>query len=61
MGRKKKPLFERITIADIGAEGKAIAKVDGKIIFIPFGIPGDCVDVQVNTSRKKFYSSRYVK
>ena len=55
MGRRKKPFLENIQIEDIGAEGKSIAKVEGKIVFVPYGIPGDIVDVQVTTSRKKFY------
>ncbi len=37
MARKKKPLplLENITITDIAAEGKAIAKVDGQAVFVP--------------------------
>ena len=49
MARKKKPLplLENITITDIAAEGKAIAKVDGLAVFVPFVIPGDVVDLQI--------------
>ena len=38
MSRKKKqlPLLENITITDVAAEGKALARVDDMVIFIPF-------------------------
>ncbi len=52
--RNKKPLLEHIEIIDIGAEGKAIGRLDEKIVFVPGCIPGDVVDVQVNRKRKKY-------
>jgi 23S rRNA (uracil1939-C5)-methyltransferase len=61
VGKRKKPLIEKVTITDIGAEGKAIAKADGRILFVPFGIPGDVVDVQVNSARKKYYEGYIVR
>jgi len=53
--RKKKPLLENIEIIDVAAEGKAIAKVDDRIVFVTKTIPGDVVDVQVTRKRKNFY------
>ena len=49
MGRRNRelPLLEQVTISDAGAEGMAIAKVDGLVIFVPFVVPGDVVDIQV--------------
>lgn len=54
MGRGKKPLLENIEIRKIAAEGKSIAYVDDKILFVPNTIPGDVVDVQVTRKRKSF-------
>ncbi len=51
---KKKPIFENIEITDIGAEGKAIARVDGRVIFVRGGIPGDVMDVQITRRRRKY-------
>lgn len=53
--RKKKnlPLLEQITITDVAAEGKAIARYNDMVIFIPFAVPGDVVDIQI-TRKKKF-------
>ena len=43
MARKKKPLplLENITITGVAAEGKAIAKVDNLVVFVPSAVPGD--------------------
>ena len=55
MARKKKelPLLEKVTITDVAAEGKAIAKVDDLVVFVPYVVPGDVVDLQVK--RKKSF------
>ena len=63
MSRKKKqlPLLENITITDVAAEGKALARVDDMVIFIPFVIPGDVVDVQITKKRKSYCEGRVVR
>lgn len=52
--RKKKPpvILENITIADYAAEGKALARHDGKVIFISGAVPGDIADVLITKSKK---------
>lgn len=59
--RKNKPFYEEVTITDIGAEGKAIAKVNDVVVFVPFAIPGDVVDLQVTKKRKRFQEARITK
>lgn len=54
MSRNKKPLLENIEIRKIAAEGKSIAYVDDKVLFVPNTVPGDIVDVQVTRKRKSF-------
>lgn len=55
MGRRKKlPLIENLEIIDIAAEGKAIGKHNDMVIFVPWLVPGDIADVQVNRKKKKF-------
>ncbi|HLN73666.1 MAG TPA: 23S rRNA (uracil(1939)-C(5))-methyltransferase RlmD [Prolixibacteraceae bacterium] len=53
-GRKNKPFIEGVTITDIGAEGKAIARVDDVVVFTTHVIPGDVVDLQVTKKRTKY-------
>jgi 23S rRNA (uracil1939-C5)-methyltransferase len=54
--RKKKsfPIIPNVAICDVAAEGKAIAKVEGMIIFVPWVVPGDVVDVQVVKKRQNY-------
>ena len=53
MARKKKNIvLERITVEDYAAEGKSLARVDGKVIFIETAVPGDVVDVRLSKSKK---------
>lgn len=56
MSRKKKPLplLENITITDVAAEGKAIAKVDGLAVFVPYAVPGDVVDLQIKRKKHSY-------
>lgn len=55
MGRKKSlPLLEQVLITDVAAEGKAIARVNDLVLFVPHCVPGDIVDVQVIKKKKSF-------
>jgi 23S rRNA (uracil1939-C5)-methyltransferase len=62
MGRRKRPLplLENVEIIDAGAEGKAVARVDERVLFVPFAAPGDIVDVQVYKKRRNYYEGRVV-
>jgi len=57
-GRRNKPFIEGVTITDIGAEGKAIARVDDVVVFTTHVIPGDVVDLQVTKKRTKYMEAR---
>ncbi|HKJ42982.1 MAG TPA: 23S rRNA (uracil(1939)-C(5))-methyltransferase RlmD [Sunxiuqinia sp.] len=56
--RRKKPFYEHVEITDIGAEGKALARVNDKVVFTTHVIPGDVVDLQVTRKRKKYEEAR---
>ena len=61
MSRKKNlPLLNDITIEEIGAEGNAIAHVDGMVVFVPFVVPGDVVDLQLTRKKKNYAEGRAV-
>ena len=63
MARKKKPLplLENITITDVAAEGKAIAKVDNLVVFVTYAVPGDVVDLQVRRKKHSYAEAEVVK
>jgi 23S rRNA (uracil1939-C5)-methyltransferase len=50
--KKKNIVLERVSVEDYAAEGKSLAKVDGKVIFIEGVVPGDVVDVQLGKNKK---------
>ena len=54
MGRRKKPVFEQVTIETIGAEGKAIARVNDMVVFVDDVIPGDVVDIKIRRKKKSY-------
>ncbi|HPL94561.1 MAG TPA: 23S rRNA (uracil(1939)-C(5))-methyltransferase RlmD [Paludibacteraceae bacterium] len=60
--RKKKnlPLLEQITITDVAAEGKAIARYNDMVIFIPFAVPGDVVDIQITRKKNSYAEGKIV-
>ena len=51
--RKKKeaPILENVLIEDYAAEGKSLARVNGKVIFVEGAVPGDVVDVQLQKNK----------
>lgn len=59
--RKQHPLLENVEITDVAAEGKAIAKVDGMAVFVPFAVPGDIVDIQITRKKRSFLEGRVVR
>lgn len=63
MSRKKKPLPElkNVIIERVAAEGKSLARVKLRpddespiVLFIPYGAPGDIVDVQIDRKKHSF-------
>ncbi len=62
-GKKNKEprIFEQVEITGIAAEGKAIARCDGKVVFVPYAAPGDVVDVLLLRRQKNFYEGKILK
>ena len=62
MARKKKqlPLLEKVTITDVAAEGKALARVDEMVVFVPFVAPGDVVDIQLTRKKHSYAEGKAV-
>jgi 23S rRNA (uracil1939-C5)-methyltransferase len=59
--RLKKPTYiNEVLVTDYAAEGKSLAKVDGKVIFIAGAVPGDMVDLLVRKSKKDWAEAEVV-
>ena len=63
MARKKKPLpiLENVTITDCAAEGKALARVNDMVVFVPFCVPGDVVDLQVRKKKHSYCEAEVIR
>jgi 23S rRNA (uracil1939-C5)-methyltransferase len=58
---KKKIILESVLVTDYAAEGKALAKLDGKVIFISGAVPGDVADVFITKNKKDWAEGRVQK
>ncbi len=62
--RKKKanyPLIESLEITTLAAEGKAMGRYNDVVVFVPMTVPGDVVDVQIRSKRRRFMEGVVVK
>lgn len=50
--KNKNIILPQVTVEDHAGEGRCLAKVDGKVIFIDEVVPGDVVDVRLTKSKK---------
>lgn len=63
MSRKRKllPQYDNVEIEAVAAEGKCIAHVDEQVVFVPFVVPGDVVDLQVVKKKHRYCEARVVR
>jgi 23S rRNA (uracil1939-C5)-methyltransferase len=59
--KNKKIILEGLFISDYAAEGKALAKLDGKVIFVTGAVPGDVADVLLTKNKKDWAEGRALK
>lgn len=60
--RKKEAEFlEDVVIVDAGSEGMSVAKPEGRVIFVPFGVPDDVVDLEVRKKRRNCFEGKILK
>ena len=59
--KDKRIILENLLITDYAAEGKALAKLDGKVIFISGAVPGDIADVMLTKNKKDWAEGRVLK
>ena len=61
MKKKNLPILTDIEITDVAAEGKALARVDDMVVFVPYCVPGDIVDLQVTKKKHSFMEARVLR
>ena len=55
---KKEIIIHDVTVNDAGAEGNAIVRVDGMVVFVPFAVPGDVIDLLIFKKKKNYAEGR---
>ncbi|MBO4801110.1 MAG: 23S rRNA (uracil(1939)-C(5))-methyltransferase RlmD [Bacteroidaceae bacterium] len=63
MSRKRKqlPLLEAVEITDVAAEGKSLVRINDLVVFVPFVIPGDVVDLQLTRKKHSYAEAEVVR
>jgi len=62
MGRRKKNMvLEKVAIVDVAAEGKSLGREEDKVVFVPYTLPGDVVDIRVTKNRKNYFEGKVEK
>ncbi len=50
----------KVSISDVNSRGQGVAKVDGKVVFVPFSAAGDALDIRVTKEHKNFSEGEVV-
>jgi len=50
--KKERIILENVLVEDYAAEGKSIARVNGKVIFVEKAVPGDIANVLLHKNKK---------
>ena len=58
--KKQLPLIEKATVSGIASEGKAIVRHNDLVIFVPYVVPGDVVDIQLTRKKNSYAEGRAV-
>lgn len=61
MAKAGLPLLENINVTGWAAKGRALAKVDGLVVFISGAVPGDVADLQITRKKKSFAEARVLR
>lgn len=63
MARKKKelPTIEQVEITDVAAEGKALVRIDDLVVFVPYVVPGDVVDLKLTRKKHHYAEAEAIK
>lgn len=63
MSRKKKdlPTLENFEITGVAAEGKSLGRWNDLVVFVPYGAPGDIVDLRITRKKHSFAEGQIVR
>ncbi len=53
-------IYKNIEIIDAGSEGKALARIGQMVVFVPYAIPGDIIDLKIIKKKKNFAEAKII-
>ena len=61
MNKKKTlPIIEKALVSGIASEGKAIVRHNDLVIFVPYVVPGDVIDIQLTKKRNSYAEGKAI-
>jgi len=54
-------VLENVTMTDVAAEGKSLVRVNDMVVFVPFTVPGDIVDLQVKKKKHNYCEAEVIR
>lgn len=59
--RREQPIIENVTITGVAAEGKSVVRINDLVVFVPFVVPGDIVDLKILKKKHNYAEAVAVK
>ena len=59
--RNKNIILENVTVEEYAAEGKSLARVEGKVVFVADAVPGDTIDIRLGKNKKDWAEGRPIR
>ncbi len=59
--KRKKFTLENLLVTGYAAEGKALGRIDGKVIFVEGAVPGDVADVLITKNKKDWAEGKAIR
>ncbi len=59
--RREPTVLEGVEISAVAAEGKALARVEGMVVFVPYAVPGDVVDLRILRKKHSYAEAEVVR
>lgn len=53
-------ILEQAEVIDAGSEGMAVCRVDNRVVFVPYVVPGDIIDIRIVKKKRKYLEGRAV-
>ena len=59
--RREQPIIENVIITGVAAEGKSLVRINDLVVFVPFVVPGDVVDLKILKKKHSYAEAVAVK